>query len=94
MVKPVEVGVRRKLRVTVRARGRVPSGTVTIRLDGAGEQRSTTRELSSRGRTTFRLPRFTRTGKVRIRVLYSGDTRVEAQRKRISFTVVDRRAVR
>lgn len=94
MVKPIEVGTKRKLRVTVRARGVVPSGEVKIKVRGAGERKSYTRTLNVRGRSVVWLPRFEGTGKVRVRVTYSGDSRVEAERKKASFTVVARRAVR
>jgi predicted nucleic acid-binding Zn-ribbon protein len=85
--KRVTVDTKRKLRVMVRALGVVPSGTVTIKLRGAGERKSYTRTLNAQGRTTLRLPKFERTGKVRIRIVYSGDARVESTSERISFTV-------
>ena len=94
MVKPVEVGTRVKLRVTVRARDIVPSGTVKIRLRGAGKSKTWTKTLNERGRTKVLLPKFRKTGTVRVRVAYSGDAATESLTKRIKFTVVDRRTVR
>ena len=94
VVKPLEVDTRVKFRVTVRARRVVPSGTVKIRVEGAGKQKSYTRTLNVRGRTTVWLPKFHRIGKVKVKVTYLGDAAVEAKKKRIEFTVVDRRTVR
>ncbi|MFC7726093.1 M12 family metallo-peptidase [Nocardioides sp. GCM10028917] len=94
MVKPVEVDTRVKLRVTVRAKGVVPSGKVKIAMKGAGKSRSWTKMLSVRGRTSVLLPRFARTGKAKVVVRYRGDDRVQAGKKRIRFAVVDRRTVR
>lgn len=94
VVKPVKVAQRRKLFVTVRAPGVVPSGTVRIRVKGAGKQKSYTRTLNVRGRTKVWLPRFQRTGKVRVRLNYRGDAAVKTQKKRIAFRVVDRQTVR
>ncbi|WP_210503561.1 M12 family metallo-peptidase [Nocardioides xinjiangensis] len=94
VVKPLEVGTRAKLRVTVRAKGVVPSGTVRIRLRGAGEKESWTKTLTVRGRTRVTLPAFARTGKVRVVVRYLGDDAVRAGRKTIRFAVVDRSTVR
>jgi Metallo-peptidase family M12B Reprolysin-like len=90
MVKPVEVRTRVKLRVTVRAKDVVPSGKVKIRVKGAGRSRSWTRTLNARGRTVVLLPRYARTGKVKVVVRYRGDDEVEAGRKKIRFAVVDR----
>jgi uncharacterized repeat protein (TIGR01451 family) len=94
MVKPVEVDTRVKLRVTVRAKDVVPSGTVKIVLKGAGKHKTWTETLNVRGRARVLLPKFQRTGRVTIKVSYSGDAAVEAHDKTIKFTVVDRRAVR
>jgi uncharacterized repeat protein (TIGR01451 family) len=94
MVKPVEVGTKVKLRVTVRAKDVVPSGTVKIVLRGAGKKKTWTETLNLRGRARVLLPKFQKTGKVRIKVSYSGDAAVEAHDKTIKFTVVDRRNVR
>lgn len=94
MVKPVEVGTRVKLRVTVRARDIVPSGTVKITLKGAGKSTTWTKTLNARGRTKVLLPKFRKTGKVRVRVAYSGDAATESLTKRIKFAVVDRRTIR
>jgi hypothetical protein len=94
MVKPVEVRTRVKLRVTVRAKDVVPSGTVTIRVKGAGRSKSWTKTLNVRGRTGVLLPRYSRTGKVRVVVRYRGDGAVEANRKKLTFSVVDRGRVR
>lgn len=94
MVKPVEVNTRVKLRVTVRAKGVVPSGKVRVKVRGAGRSKSWTKTLSVRGRTSVLLPRYARTGKVRVVVLYRGDEAVEANTKRIKFAVVDRDRVR
>ena len=91
VVKPIEVNAKRRFRVTVRARGLVPSGAVRVRIKGAGERKSYTRTLSTRARATVWLPRFQRTGKVDIRVSYTGDARVKAQVKRIELRVVERR---
>ena len=90
MVKPVEVGTRVKLRVTVRADDVVPSGKVRITLRGLGKKRSWTETLTRRGRASVLLPSFKRTGKVRVVVRYRGDEAVEAGRKVIRFSVVDR----
>ena len=73
MVKPVEVGTRVKLRVTVRARDIVPSGTVKISLKGAGKDKTWTRTLNAKGRTKVKLPKFAKTGKVKVTVAYLGD---------------------
>jgi hypothetical protein len=94
MVKPVEVGTRVKLRVTVRAKDVVPSGKVKIKVRGAGRSKSWTKTLSVRGRTSVLLPRYSRTGKVRVVVRYRGDDAVKAKRKKIRFSVVDRGRVR
>lgn len=94
MVKPVEVDTRVKLRVTVRAEDVVPSGKVKIRVRGAGKSKSWTRTLSVRGRTSVLLPRYARTGKVKVVVRYRGDDEVEAHKKKIRFAVVDRSTVR
>jgi hypothetical protein len=90
MVKPVEVRTRVKLRVTLRAKDVVPSGTVRIRVTGAGTSKSWTKTVSVRGRTSVLLPRYVRTGKVKVVVRYRGDDKVEAGRKKIRFAVVDR----
>jgi hypothetical protein len=90
MVKPVEVGTRVKLRVTVRADDVVPSGKVRITLRGLGKKRSWTETLTRRGRASVLLPSFKRTGKVKVVVRYRGDEAVEAGRKVIRFSVVDR----
>ncbi|RYB90346.1 hypothetical protein EUA06_13325 [Nocardioides glacieisoli] len=90
MVKPVEVGTRVKLRVTVRADDVVPSGKVRITLRGLGKKRSWTETLTRRGRASVLLPSFKRTGKVKVVVRYRGDEAVEAGRKVIKFSVVDR----
>ena len=90
MVKPVEVKTRVKLRVTVRAKDVVPSGKVRIRVTGAGKSKSWTKTLSVRGRTSVLLPRYARTGKVKVVVRYRGDDKVEAGKKKIRFAVVDR----
>ena len=90
MVKPVEVDTRVKLRVTVRAKDVVPSGKVKIRVKGAGKSKSWTKTLSVRGRTSVLLPRYARTGKVKVVVRYRGDDKVEAGKKKIRFAVVDR----
>ena len=94
MVKPLEVGTKARLRVTVRARDLVPAGTVEIRVVGPGKKKSYTRTLNVRGRTKVWLPKFGRTGKLVIRVKYLGDAAVEAKRKTITLKVVDRRTVR
>ncbi|WP_210503222.1 S8 family serine peptidase [Nocardioides xinjiangensis] len=94
VVKPVEVGTRVKLRVTVRARDIVPSGTVRIVVRGAGQEKTWTETLNDRGRTKVVLPKFTRTGKVKVRVVYAGDAATEPATKDIRFRVVDRRTVR
>ncbi len=91
---PVEVGVKRKFRVTLRAGGVVPSGTVKIRVKGAGRRKVYTKTLTARGRTKVWLPRFDRTGRVVIRVVYQGDARVEAKKKTIAFKVVQGRTIR
>ena len=90
MVKPVEVKTRVKLRVTVRAKDVVPSGKVRITVKGAGKSKSWTKTLSVRGRTSVLLPRYARTGKVKVVVRYRGDDKVEAGKKKIRFAVVDR----
>ncbi|WP_210650962.1 S8 family serine peptidase [Nocardioides sp. SYSU D00065] len=94
MVKPVEVGNRVRLRVTVRARDIVPSGTVRVVVRGAGKVKTYTETLSDRGRAKVKLPTFRKTGKVTVKVLYSGDAAVESGTKRIKFRVVDRSSVR
>ena len=94
VVKPLEVGNKARLRVTVRAADVVPSGAVKIRVVGPGKRKTYTRTLNVRGRTKVWLPAFGRTGKVTIRVTYLGDAAVEAKRKTIELKVVDRRAVR
>jgi hypothetical protein len=94
MVKPVEVGTRVKLRVTVRADDAVPSGKVRIKIRGAGKRRAWTETLTRRGRASVLLPSFKRTGRVTVVVKYRGDEAVEAGRKVIRFTVVDRSRVR
>jgi hypothetical protein len=94
MVKPVEVRTRVRLRVTVRADDVVPSGVVRIRLRGAGRKTSWTETLTRRGRTSVLLPSFKRTGRVKVVVRYRGDDAVEAGRKVIKFTVVNRSRVR
>jgi len=94
MVKPVEVGTRVKLRVTVRARDIVPSGTVKITLKGAGKDKTWTKTLNAKGRTKVKLPKFARTGKVKVSVAYLGDAATKPLTKNIKFTVVDRNNVR
>ncbi|MCW2736582.1 S8 family serine peptidase [Nocardioides sp.] len=94
MVKPVEVGKKVKLRVTVRARDIVPSGTVKIVLKGAGKNKTWTKTLNAKGRTKVWLPKFRQTGKVKIVVSYLGDSATEARDKTVKFRVVDRRTVR
>jgi hypothetical protein len=63
---------------------------VTIRVKGAGRSRSWTETVNARGRTVVLLPRYARTGKVKVVVRYRGDDKVEAGRKKIRFAVVDR----
>ncbi|WP_210650504.1 M12 family metallo-peptidase [Nocardioides sp. SYSU D00065] len=94
MVKPVEVGTRVRLRVSVRAKEVVPSGTVKVRVKGAGRSTSWTKTLSVRGGTRVLLPRFRRTGDVRVVVRYLGDAAVKQKRRTITFSVVDRDDVR
>ncbi len=94
MVKPVEVGTHVKLRVTVRARDIVPSGTVKISLKGAGKTKSWTKTLNAKGRTKVRLPKFMKTGKVKVKVSYLGDAATLPLDKKIKFKVVDRRNIR
>jgi len=91
---PVEVDNRVKLRVTVRANGVVPSGKVKIRLKGAGRDKSWLKTLNARGRTQVLLPKFHRTGRVKVWVNYRGDAAVKPHRKTIKFEVVDRSTVR
>ncbi|WP_207210368.1 M12 family metallo-peptidase [Nocardioides zhouii] len=94
MVKPVEVRTRVRLRITVRADDVVPSGVVRVKIRGAGKTRSWTETLTRRGRTSVLLPSFKRTGRVKVVVRYRGDDAVEAGRKVITFTVVNRNRVR
>ncbi len=94
VVKPVEVGTKVRLRVTVRARGVVPSGSVEVKVRGAGKKKSYEKSLNSRGRTKLWLPVFKWPGRVAVKVRYMGDSAVEAQWKKIAFAVVDRRTVR
>ncbi len=93
MVKPVEVGTKVKLRVTVRAKDIVPSGTVKITLKGAGKNKTWTKTLNAKGRTKVMLPSFSKTGKVKVSVAYLGDAATEPLTKNIKFKVVDRRNV-
>jgi len=90
MAKPVEVRTRVRLRITVRADDVVPSGVVKVRIRGAGKKRAWTETLTRRGRTGVLLPSFKRTGRVKVVVRYRGDHAVEAARKVIRFTVVNR----
>lgn len=87
LARPLVVGRRGTLRVTVRAAGVVPSGTLRVRLRGLGEQQTWRRSLDARGRTTIRLPRFERSGKVTLWIAYRGDDSVHAERKRIRLPV-------
>lgn len=90
VVKQVEVDKRVRVRVAVRARDAVPSGTLEILVKGPSMDRSYTRTLDSRGRTQFWLPKFPRTGKVIVVVRYLGDDGVIAKKKRIVLQVVER----
>lgn len=94
VVRPIVVNTKVRFRATVRAGGIVPSGTVKIRVKGAGKQKSYTRTLSVRGRTRIWLPIFRRTGPVTVRVSYLGDASVLAKRKAIALKVVYRRTAR
>ncbi len=94
MVKPLAIDSRRRLRVTVRASQVLPTGAATISLKGAGQRKKYTRTLNKWGRTKVWLPRFDRTGRVKVRVVYQGDARVAAERKTFVFKVVQRRADR
>jgi hypothetical protein len=91
VVKPLEVDTKVRFRVFVRAPGVVPSGTVKIRVKGAGKHTSYTRMLVRNGKTKVWLPKFQRTGRVTVRVSYRGDANVEARRKTVVLKVVDRR---
>jgi hypothetical protein len=68
----------------------VPDGTVRIKVRGLGKKRVWTEVLTRRGRTSVQLPAFYRTGRVKVVVKYRGDAAVEAGRKVIRFSVVDR----
>ncbi|WP_299927164.1 S8 family serine peptidase [uncultured Nocardioides sp.] len=94
MVKPLEVRTKVKLRMTVRAKDVTPTGEVKVVLKGAGKKKTWTVELNKRGKAKVTLPKFKRTGKVKVRIKYSGDAAVESSKKKIKFTVVDRRGVR
>lgn len=94
MVKPLEVRTKVKLRMTVRAKDVTPSGEVKVVLKGAGKKKTWTVELNKRGKAKVALPKFKRTGKVTVRITYSGDAAVKSSKKKVRFAVVDRRTVR
>ncbi len=84
----VRKGHRAKLKIVVTAPKVTPTGTVTVKVRGAVKTKTYTLTLNQFGIAKLKLGKVQRVGKIKVKVLYTGDAAVKGSHKEIKIRAV------